>query len=274
MNIPEGLAGKELHKFLKENKSMMIASKKAAIKYADAVSIKENMFVSPDGVLKEFTGSVEDTGKLTATVIINTTNILDSHSDVHVNGIWKKSLKESKDFYHIQEHKMQFDKIIADSGVKAFTKSYSWRELGYDMDGTTEALVFVSPIDKARNEFMYQQYRKGYVRNHSVGMRYVKIEMCINEPDDKWYREEFEAWEKYIDNIVNKEAAIEQGYFWAVTEAKIVEGSAVVRGSNWITPTQNIEAKSTDGQPAPTTENQPQKFDFMEALQKTTFIKN
>ena len=271
MNIPEGLAGKDLFKFLKENKSLLIASKKAAIKEADAVSIKSNLFVTQEGVIKEFPGEMEDTGKLEATLIINTTNLLDSHSDVHIPGIWKKSLKEVKDLYHIQEHKMQFDKVISDE-VRAFTKTYSWRELGYDINGTTEALVFISSIDKTRNEFMYHQYRKGFVKNHSVGMRYVSLSLAVNEPEDKWYREEYEAWEKYIDQVANREEAEAQGYFWAVTEAKVIEGSAVVRGSNWITPTQSVRSKSTEEQPAPSTVIQPQEFDLMSAIKSTTFI--
>jgi hypothetical protein len=36
----------------------------------------------------------------------------------------------------------------------------------------TEALVFNVEIDKDRNDFMFNQYAKGYVKEHSVGMRY------------------------------------------------------------------------------------------------------
>jgi len=271
MKIPEGLEGKSLHKFLKENKSLLIAAKKATTKEADAFSIQSKLFVGSDGVIKEFSGVAEDTGKLDATLIINTTNIMDSHDDVHIPGIWKKSIKESKDFYHIQEHAMTFDHIISDN-VKAFTKNYSWRELGYDANGTTEALVFLSTIDKSRNPYMYEQYRKGFVKNHSVGMRYVQLFMCINEPEDRWYAEEYDNWVKYIDEVINKDAVEAQGYFFAVTEAKIVEGSAVVRGSNWVTPTQSVESKSTQEQPAKSTAIEPQDFDLLKAIQETTFI--
>ena len=47
----------------------------------------------------------------------------------------------------------------------------------------------------------------------------------------------------YINEIANKDKAIEQGYFWAVTEAKISkEGSMVLFGSNDVT--QIIENKT------------------------------
>jgi hypothetical protein len=49
--------------------------------------------------------------------------------------------------------------------------------------------------------------------------------------------EEKENWDKYIGKVANVEQAEEEGYFWAVTEAKIVEGSAVLFGSNRVTPT-------------------------------------
>ena len=41
----------------------------------------------------------------------------------------------------------------------------------------------------------------------------------------------------FTGDNTGKEQAEEQGYFWAVTQAKLIEGSAVVLGSNPITPT-------------------------------------
>jgi hypothetical protein len=52
-------------------------------------------------------------------------------------------------------------------------------------------------------------------------------------------------WDKYIDEIVNKEAAEEQSYFWAVSQTKAIEGSAVVKGSNFYTPTISKAVKDT-----------------------------
>lgn len=267
-HLPEGLTGKDLFRYLKENKSLLIAAKKSEMKKADAVSC--GYYINSEGKLatKAMEVSEEELDVLERVLIINTTNLLDSHDDVHIPGLWKKSLKDNKSFNLLQEHVMRFDHIIDDE-AKAMTKNYLWRELGYDADGYTEALVFLPKIRKERNGFMFDQYRKGYVKNHSVGMHYVKIELCVNEPEDKWYRDEFEAWEKYIDQIINKESAEAQGYFWAVTEAKIIEGSAVVRGSNWITPTL---PKSTESQPLPSTATQPQSFDLAKAIAETKFI--
>ena len=223
----------EMLKALVENKGSIIAQKKMITKEADTVSFSVNNNVAKNNNV------AANTSKISAKLVINTTNVMDSHSDVHLKGIWNKSLKEQKNLYLLQEHQMKFDKIISDE-VKASVDVMSFRDLGSNLQGTTEALIFDVGIDK-RNAFMFGQYAKGYVKNHSVGMRYVKIDMAVNS-DDKWATEEKEVWDKHIDEIANKEQAEELGYFFAVSEAKIIEGSAVPIGSNTITPTLNTEA--------------------------------
>ncbi|KGT09539.1 hypothetical protein NV63_06850 [Elizabethkingia anophelis] len=53
-----------------------------------------------------------------------------------------------------------------------------------------------------------------------------------------------ENWDKYYPSIVNKDDVDERGYFWAVLEQKIIEVSAVPRGSNPATPTISVEPVS------------------------------
>lgn len=233
----------DLFRSLKENKQLLISKKKSTVKECDSVLLTSYIDSEKDlsGVKNE-SQILNDLNKIRVKVIINTTNLMDSHSDVHLKGIWKKSVRESKNLYHIQEHQMTFDKVISDK-VKVSVESIDWKDLGVDYKGKTEALVFDSIIEKARNPFMFNQYSNGYVKEHSVGMRYIKLELALNSenPHDK---EEKEIWDKYIDQVANKEEAIAQGFFWAVQEAKIIEGSAVVKGSNPITPTREVEAVS------------------------------
>jgi hypothetical protein len=272
-SIPENLTGKELFEFLKKNKSLLITEKKSAIKKADAFCIQK-LFVNEKGDIVKAYEPIDNTASvIKATTIINTTNWLDSHDDVHIPGLWKKSLSENKELYLLQEHKMTFEGIVTDQ-VKAYTKKYSWADLGYDAPGITEALVFENTIDNERNVFMFDQYRKGYVKNHSVGMQYVLIELAINESDE-YYKEEFAVWNKYINDIANKDEAEAQGYFWAVKEAKAVEGSAVPVGSNRMTPTQSVERvknNSTEEQPPLGTGKQPQTFDLDAAIKQVKII--
>lgn len=272
-SIPDNLKGKELFEFLKKNKSLLIAEKKSAIKRGDAFSIQK-LFVNDKGEIVKAYEPIDNTATvIKAVTIINTTNWMDSHDDVHIPGLWKKSLSENKELYLLQEHEMTFAGIITDQ-VKAYTKKFSWADLGYDVPGVTEALVFENTIEAERNSFMFDQYRKGYVKNHSVGMQYVLLELAINESDE-YFKDEFAVWNKYIDEIANKEDAEAQGYFWAVREAKCIEGSAVPVGSNRMTPTQSVERVkmfSTETQPSPDTEDQPPMFDLDQAIKQVKII--
>ena len=147
---------------------------------------------------------------------------------------------------HLQEHKSHsFEAIISDGDdLTAYTKDMDWRELGVDATGKTEALIFDSVVKRERNPFMFKQYSNGYVTNHSVGMQYVKLSLAVNS-DEEEMQEEKQVWDKYINEIVNKDSVEKQGYFWAIHEAKVLEGSAVPMGSNWITPTLDVHAEKS-----------------------------
>lgn len=256
---------RDLFKFLLENKETLIAEKKYHTKHGDGINI---MF---DRVLVDLKGKATqnksnapfDTRGITqnkVSVAINSTNIMDSHSDVHLPGIWKKSLSENYSrIKHLQEHIMAYDHIISDGkDLKAYAQSMTWKELlgTTTLKGSTEVLTFDSNIKLSRNAFMFDQYAQGYVDNHSVGMQYVHLVMCIDD-DSECYGAEYEAWQKYIGDVANQDAAKEQGYFWAVKEAKVIEGSAVPIGSNYATPTLDNNMKSKPGNHL---ENQPKKI--------------
>ncbi len=246
----------ELFRFMKENKSLLIAEKKATVKCADAVSYIEGYVNEKGDTVKTEPTTATDLLKkdtLRIKVVINTTNLMDSHDDVHMKGIWKKSVKEQKTLYLLQEHQMKFENVITDK-VIAKVKEYNWSELGFNFKGTTEALVFDAEISKDRNPFMFEQYAKGYVKEHSVGMRYINIDLAVNS-EDKYYETEKAVWDKYINEVHNREEAERKGYFFAVTEAKVVEGSAVVKGSNFATPTISVKENTEEPLESTPTEN-------------------
>lgn len=270
--VPDDLTGRELFKFLKANKSILKAQKKYEVKHADAVSYSKMVVTQKGDAVKANLPVSDDPNpnEIQVLSVINTTNWLDSHGDVHIPGLWKKSLAENKDLYLLQEHNMSFKGIITDK-VTAFTQKLTWASLGINEQGSTEALLFDSTIPKNRNEYMFGEYQNGHVKNHSVGMRYVNMVMAVNEPEDKYFREEYDAWEKFLPMIINKDIAEERGYFWAVLEAKAIEGSAVPIGSNRVTPTLNV-SNSTKQQPVYATDDLPQEFDVIKAIQQTQFV--
>lgn len=243
MNIPEFNTRKELFDFLVKNQHTIIAQKKAQMKRADAIIFQPEIIHLKSDINKDDQNTGITTNDVRVKVVINTTNLMDSCKDVHLPGLWSKSLKENKMIMHLQEHEMAFENIIADGkDLLAYAKTYSWGDLGYNFSGTTEALVFESLIKANRNPYMADQYKKGYVKNHSVGMQYVKMIFGMN---DENYGAEYEAWQKYYPEIANKDYADEFGYAFFIKEAKVIEGSAVPRGSNYATPTLDVtESKS------------------------------
>ena len=217
----------ELQEHLVENKSLYITKKKSQIKKADGYSS-----IVPSGIKVK---NEAESGDLSRRLIINTTKVFDSHSDVHIDGIWKKSLKENPPTFLLKEHDMSFDSVIT-RDIKAYTQTFTFNELGFKrFGGETEALVFDANIGNDIPQ-MRKEYEKGNVTNHSVGMHYVKLFLAINN-ESNGYEDEFATWNKYFDQIANKSDAESAGFFWAVTEAKAIEGSAVLRGSNFVTPT-------------------------------------
>lgn len=176
---------------------------------------------------------------LEAQLAINTTNLFDSHSDVHIPEIWDDSLKGNKDEVLLQEHRMTFENVIAEyENVRVFVKMMSWAELGFPYSGNTQVLIYEVKIEKEENPFMHRRYAMGKVRQHSVGMRYVNLSLCVNDSD---YGANYDAWKKYFPMVANASTAESNGFFWAVTKANHIEGSAVVKGSNFATPVISIK---------------------------------
>lgn len=227
----------EKFNWLFENKEILKAERKSEPKKTDSFGFISFAINNNGEKLKSEEINL-NANTLNVRCIINTTGLFDSHYDVHIPGIWKKTLSENKLFYLCQEHDLSFKGIISDE-VKAYTKKFNWKELGFDFEGETEALVFDAIVHKDRNEFMFNQYKNGFVRNHSVRMQYIKEYLCMNSNDPQ-HTQLKDNWDKYIIFCANKETAEERGWFYAVTEAKMIEGSAVVKGSNFVTPTLQV----------------------------------
>ena len=163
---------------------------------------------------------------------------------------------------------MTFEDIISDE-IKGSALMMNWKDLGFNYEGQTQVLIFDCEVEKDRNLFMVEQYAKGRVKQHSVGMRYVKLDLAINS-ESKFDKEEKAIWDKYYSQIVNKERADEKGYFWAVTEAKVIEGSAVPKGSNFATPTISVGKEPQGIEPLESTQEKALIYgSFAEYLNKS-----
>lgn len=247
---------KEFIKNLVEKNDEIIEMKKAQFKKVDPSS---TVLIIGDGnsgssVAKALaTSNSEDTvDVIKRTIIGNTYNWMDSHNDVHVEKTFKKSIKErGNKIFHLHDHLYQ---IAAKVGVpsKVYEKEVNWKDLGVNIAGTTTALMMDTTIKRSLNANVFDEYKEGTIDAHSVGMYYVKIQLALRDED---YEEHNKVWKKYINLIGNKEKAENKGYFYAVSEAKLIEISAVLEGSNELTPT--VEAKYIE--PLEDTQQEPLK---------------
>lgn len=269
--LPPGLTGKALYSHLVKNEALIFHAKKSEIKKADGVYAPQ-LYINAKGEITskaEVTETQIDPTRLKVVAVINTTNWLDSHGDVHIPGLWKKSLSDNKrtGFYLLKLHQYGFEDVIAD-GCDGFTKTLSWKDLGLNIPGATEALIFDGIVEEDRNPYMFGQYQKKYVKQHSVGMRYIKMLTCINDDD---YPVQKENWDKYIEMVANRDEAEADGYFWAILEAQVIEGSAVLFGSNCVTPTLETSLLGTKSEPLVSTLDEPPLV-TLEAIKQTKFI--
>jgi len=86
----------ELFAHLRQNKELYKRAKIAELKHADGVNcVPFSRFEPKQQTVKAFempTNQTEtDANILKLSVVVNTTNIRDSHKDVHIPGIWKKA---------------------------------------------------------------------------------------------------------------------------------------------------------------------------------------
>lgn len=214
-----------------DNKAELIALKKAEIKTVKgglSGIVNTPGHIYNKGVFK----NSEDA--LSRTIIGNTYLWMDSHEDVHAKGCFSKTIKErSKSVFHLHDHEFKITSKVGEP-TKIYEESIKWKDLGINKEGSTEALFMDSEILKDYNAQIFNAYKNGQINQHSVGMQYVKIDLAVNDED---YEEEFKVWQENIENIGNKEVAEDKGFFWLVREAKLIEISAVLLGSNELTPT-------------------------------------
>lgn len=137
---------KEMFKWLQSNQDNLIALKKAAIKRSEGVSLElpnkdSNALKGIDGLKEGFVYP-----------IINTTNFMDSHNDVHLPKIWNKSVKEQQGkVFYVTDHDLKVASVIAfPKDVKMSVQKLDWSDISKGEGGSTEALMFEVPIGRLR----------------------------------------------------------------------------------------------------------------------------
>lgn len=224
-------------KELIKNKAEIIKLKKAQLKKGDIISFDSKAEITT----KADVNTPDSETEIYRTIVGNTYGFMDSHDDVHFKGIFSKSIKENgTKVLHLHDHVHELAAKVG-TPLEVYEKEVSWADVGLKTGGMTTALLMDTRIEKERNPNIFKDYLSGLINQHSVGMQYVKIDLAVNDAEEE---EEYANWNKYKDEVINIEKAEEQGFFWAVTEAKLIEISCVIAGSNELTPT--LESKTYD----------------------------
>lgn len=264
IQLPDFADKREMFAYLVQNKAALVELKKTADKRTDEVFMLRG---DGAGVMKLHSDGSRDTADVIhRTIVGNTYYWMDSHDDVHLEGLFAKSIADRKGkINHFHDHLMQ---LVARVGVpeNIYEKWVDWTELGVAVTGQTQVLLMDSAIKRDMNSSIFNGYLAGEINQHSVGMRYVQMALAVNDPE---YKEEYAEWLKYIDRIGNRAKAEERGYFWPIKEAKLIEISCVVEGSNELT--QTAPVKSTQQEPQHSTQEEP-PFDLDLAIRTTKFI--
>ena len=266
--IPKHLKGKELSAFLLAHKDAIIAQKKALPVFGQPVHHGLSFYLVKEGSVTKAGTPVEipaDVDNIRVKIVGNTAGWLDSDLDVLLPGCWDKSIKEGKGRKHLHDHIYRIDAEVGDV-QNIYASQISLSELGLSKSGTAECLIYESDVQRSYNKAVFDKYRTGKITQHSIGMQYVKMALAINDPENE---KEYDFWNKHIDQIINREAAEERGFFFVVSEIRLLEVSAVLFGANELTPTLEIgDSTKTqpDGKSTVTEPEQSATKSFLESL--------
>ena len=280
ITLPEFESRKDLFAHLRKEAGKIIAQKKALPTISDNLefgyAIKEA--VKPFGKKDMQAPENNPEGELPVTVIANVAGWCDSQMDVMIKDNWKKSINDvgasgQKLIYHLKDHgtfyQYTLDSIIG-KDCTIYSKDIDLSIFNFTSDiKKAQALIMDSTVCADYDQKAYNLYEDGEVKQHSIGLQYVKIYLCMNseEPEDTQYKEN---WDKYYPQVINKDRVDSKGYFWAVLESRILEVSAVLFGANELTPLLSTNGKDTSFQPSRDTEEKPSEepkvFDVDQAI--------
>lgn len=252
VSIPDFSTKGELFSYLKTNKKEIISQKsqfkiesdpfdfgcsEIVAKSKDLIGKSVVKMTGQDTSLKE--------GEARVKVIANMHGYCDSYMDVLIKGSANKTIKDKGAsnkhlLYHLKDHNHSTEGIVG-GDVKAMVEMMDLKQFNVDSDvKKSEALLVQSTIKRKYDSKVYELYLDDEIKQHSIGLKYIKIYLCIND-DDEEYVIEKENWDKYFPQVINKSKVENKGFFWAVTEYKLLENSCVLFGANELTTTQEIE---------------------------------
>jgi len=230
-------ASKELMiSYIKENLDQIIDFKKSI----EQKSVDKGLAVSCKTLNKirmEVADKAVSVDKDYYYIAVNTTRILDSHDDLHINGIWNKSVSDQQGKnYLVDTHSLTIrDTIVRKEHIEMFVAKVTFASLGMPYAGSTQVLVYKFRKDKVMSKEAKEWLESGDAIQASVRMMYISIDFALdsNAPEDKKAKDNYDAYKNEIANASDFEYI---PYFFIIKEAKNSrESSLVPFGSNPIT---------------------------------------
>lgn len=178
--------------------------------------------------LAEFSVKDVDTVGRTVTGFYNTYNYMDTDNDVLLMGCAKKSISErgvgSQSHAKIK-HALFHDLTRLPGKINVLEEK--------TIDGIS-GIYFETKMSKTTEGMdTLQNYLDGVYDNHSIGFKYMQIEMAENGSD---------AFKRYLDQIINAKDAQEKEAIFIVKEIALYEGSTVAFGANMLTPFLGVKS--------------------------------
>ena len=265
LKLPEFKSTEEAFKYLRENHDEIIAQKCAFPVKAeicdlgcDSIEMSKSNFANKSSFIPDEIKTSEDDSlsdeEVKVKAFANVSGWCDSHMDVLMRDSAKKTIKDKgasnkQLIYHLKNHGRGTDDIIG-KNVKLSLEDVDLKKYKIKSDiKTAQAIVGESVVSKKYDEKCFYLYQDGEIKQHSIGLMYVKIFFCMNSDaeEDEQYKKN---WDKYYSEVINKEKVDERGYFWAVTQIRLLEYSAVLWGSNELSVTEEVSKASITEEPS------------------------
>ena len=251
VSMPEFNNKSDLFSYLKKNKKKLLAQKcsapiKTEVFNYGCLELKAKDISIIGSSVKKTISKADDLepGELQVDAIANMAGWCDSYMDVLIPDCWEETIKEKgasnkQLIYHLKNHVYSTDAIVG-GNVKMRSGWLDLSQFNIESDLIQgQALIGNSIVKQSYDKKCYYLYLDDEVKQHSIGLRYIRIYSCVNSEDEDYVVEK-ENWDKYYKYVINKNKVDDKGYFWAVTEIKLLEYSAVLFGANELTTVQEI----------------------------------
>lgn len=178
----------------------------------------------------------------TVTGIFNSSYYIDSDLDMLLPGAAAKSIQErgvgstkGNKIKHLKDHDW--------SQNIAVINTLDERKVeidGKEIEGIYHESFYPESSDSTD---LLIKIQAGLYDARSIGFQYEKLVFCAENSDNE---DAVKNWNTYLPMAMNPEKALESGYFWAVKEIRLWEGSDVSFGANELTPLVSMKSGSKD----------------------------